>query len=147
MLKSTQCKNLRIYFSFPQSLTEHIINYCTTDLLLQWNLWSGDTSAPQQKCPTEEVSPHHRDPLKRIETSGHNKTCWCRQVDNTMFHSLTHHSSHPDNIDSDKPQQVGPCPWCLYHSVCLSCMYLYYSGYIGMHALHVHICTVGLLMA
>ena len=82
MLKSTQCKNLRIYFSFPQSLTdEQDHNYCTTDLLLQWNLWSGDTSAPQQKCPTEEVSPHHMDPLKRVETSGHNKTCWCRQVD------------------------------------------------------------------
>ena len=83
MLKSTQWKNLRIYFSFPQSLTEHIINYCKTDLLLQWNLWSGpgDTSAPQQKCPTDEVSPHHMDPLKRVETSGHNKTCWCRQVD------------------------------------------------------------------
>ena len=28
-----------------------------------------------------------------------------------MFHSLTHHSSHPD-IDSDKTQQVGPL--CLY---------------------------------
>ena len=52
-----------------------------------------------------------------------------------MFHSLTHHSSHPD-IDSDKTQQVGPClrglvfiSQCI--SVCLSCMYLDGLDYSG----------------
>ena len=58
-----------------------------------------------------------------------------------MFHSLTHHSSHPD-IDSDKTQQVGPCLG-VYISVCLSCMHLDYSGPgsgdIGMNALHGHL--------
>ena len=59
-----------------------------------------------------------------------------------MFHSLTHH--HPD-IDSDKTQQVGPCPWCLYQ--CMSKLDV--SGLqwgravgilvFGMNALHGHL--------
>ena len=45
MLKSTQCKNLRIYFYFPQSLTdEQDHNYCTTE-------YFSETSGSDQGTP------------------------------------------------------------------------------------------------
>ena len=47
-----------------------------------------------------------------------------------MFHSLTHHSSHPD-IDSDKTQQVGPC-LSVYITVYQCMSKLHVSGWPGL---------------